>query len=79
MSDNSENEPIRHSISFPQDLYDEVKKISEKQFRSFTSVVLEACQHYVSGDVHKNVTAYLRSQDGRDLIRRIMEEEHRKK
>jgi metal-responsive CopG/Arc/MetJ family transcriptional regulator len=70
-----QGEPIRHSISFPQELYDELKEISRKQYRSLTSIVLEACDYYVSGRLHDETIRYLKSEEGRKLIKKILEEE----
>ena len=70
-----ENTIIRHSVNFPPGMYRALQEKAKKQYRSMSSIVLEACDFYLSGSIEEQTIVFLSSEKGRDLIKHIIEEE----
>jgi len=75
IQDDDANTIIRHSINFPPGLYRTLQERAKKQYRSMSSIVLEACDFYLSGDIEEQTIQFLNSEKGRNLIKQIIEQE----
>lgn len=65
----------RLSISFPEDIWEKLEQISERQHRSIPSVIVEACDRFLKeSETRESVLIAEQSADYKAILKKIRED-----